>query len=147
MKQLKRNMQRFLIDANVFVAAIKNPGKKARALDLILELISNEEVHLVGNDLLLLEFNKYSEKFSSEIASHLLKRLKDKMAIVELDENYIKNCSKYFPKNETADIVHGATSLQEKLILITNDKHFDKISEDKIIEVWSISEAIENLLR
>jgi predicted nucleic acid-binding protein len=140
-------MQQFLVDANVFVAAIKNPGKKARTLDLILELISNDGISLVGNDLLLLEFEKYSEKFSSETASHLLKRLKDKMVIVELNESYIKNCSKYFPKDETVDIVHAATSLQENSILITNDKHFAKISEDEIIEVWSISKAIENLLR
>ncbi|HWR26672.1 MAG TPA: hypothetical protein VN316_02225, partial [candidate division Zixibacteria bacterium] len=88
-------MQQFLIDANVFVAAIKNPGKKARTLDLILEVISNEFIHLIGNDLLLLEFEKYSERFKSETASHLLKRLRDKMAVVELDEDHIKNCSKY----------------------------------------------------
>ncbi len=139
-------MQQFLVDANVFVAAIKNPGRKSRTLDLILELISNEEIHLVGNDLLLLEFEKYSEKFNSETASHLLKKLKDKMAIIELNENNIKSCSEYFPKNEIADIVHAATCLQKKSILITNDKHFDKISEDEIIEVWSITKAIENLL-
>ena len=30
--------------------------------------------------------------------------------------------------------------------LVSFDKHFDKISENKIIEVWSISKAIENLL-
>jgi predicted nucleic acid-binding protein len=139
-------MQQFLVDANVFVAAIKNPEKKARTLDLVLELISNEGIHLVGNDLLLLEFEKYSERFKSETALHLLKRLRDKMIVVELDENYIKKCSKYFPKNEIVDIVHAATCLQEDSILITNDKHFNKISEDKIIEVWSISKAIENLL-
>lgn len=31
-------------------------------------------------------------------------------------------------------------------ILITNDRHFDKISKNKVIEVWSISKAIETLL-
>lgn len=139
-------MRQFLVDANIFVAAIKNPGKKTRTLDLILELISNQGIHLVGNDLLLLEFEKYAKKFKSETASHLLKRLGDKMREVELDENYIKTCSKYIPKNEIVDIVHAATCLQEKSIMITNDKHFDKISEEKIIEVWSISMAIENLL-
>jgi predicted nucleic acid-binding protein len=142
----KRNMQQFLIDANVFVAAIKNPDKKSRTLDLILELISNDGIKLVGNDLLLLEFEKYSEKFRSETASHLLKQLKDKMTIIELDVKSIKNCKKYFPKNEIVDIVHAATCLQENSILITNDKHFDKISRNKIIEVWSINSAIENLL-
>ncbi len=60
MKKLKRDMQRFLVDANVFVAAIKDPQKKAGALDLILELASGEAKFLVGNDLLLLEFKKYS---------------------------------------------------------------------------------------
>ncbi|KPQ41414.1 MAG: hypothetical protein MPEBLZ_04055 [Candidatus Methanoperedens nitroreducens] len=60
--------------------------------------------------------------------------------------NILKNFIKYFPKNEIVDIVHAATCLQENSILITNDKHFDKISQNKIIEVWSISEAIENLL-
>jgi hypothetical protein len=72
-------MQRFLVDANLFVAAIKNPEKKDGALDLILELISNEEIHLIGNDLLLLEIEKYSEKFKSEIASYLIKRLRNRM--------------------------------------------------------------------
>jgi len=79
-----------LVDANVFVAAIKNPGKKARTLDLVLELISNDGIHLVGNDLLLLEFEKYSERFKSETASRLIKQLRDKMTVVELDEKYIK---------------------------------------------------------
>jgi len=139
-------MQQFLVDANVFVAAIKNPGKKANTLDLVLELISNDGIHLVGNDLLLLEFEKYSERFKSETASRLLKQLRVKMTLVELDENYIINCSKYFPKNEIVDIVHAATCLQENAILITNDKHFDKISKNKIIDVWSINKAIENLL-
>ncbi len=88
MKRPKGNMQRFLVDANVFVAAIKNPERKARTLDLILELITNEGIHLVGNDLLLFEFEKYSERFRSEMASQILKKLKDKMVIVELNENY-----------------------------------------------------------
>ncbi len=139
-------MQQFLVDANVFVAAIKNPEKKSHTLDLILELISNKRIRLVGNDLLLLEFEKYSQKFRSETASHLLKLLRDEMIIVELESDYIKKCIKYFPKNEVVDIVHAATCLQENLILITNDKHFDKISQNKIIEVWNISKAIENLL-
>ena len=139
-------MQQFLVDANVFVAAIKSPGKKTRSFDLIIEIISNQGIHLIGNDLLLLEFEKYAEKFKSETASYLLKRLKDKMRIVELDENYIKTCSKYIPKKEVVDIVHAATCLQGKSIMITNDKHFDKISKERVIEVWSTSMAIENLL-
>ncbi len=146
MKRLKKNMQRFLVDTNVFVAAIKNPEKKAGAIDLILELILNEEICLVGNDLLLLELDKYAEKFKSKTTSHLIKRLKAKIVEVEVGENYIKKCGEYFPKNNIVDIVHAATCLQKNSILITNDKHFDKISRNKIIEVWNISMAIKNLL-
>ena len=140
-------MQRFLIDANVFVAAIKNPEKKAGALDLILELISNEGIRLIGNDLLLSEYDRYSEKFGSGTASHLIRRLKDKMSAIEVSERHIKECTEYFAKNNIVDIVHAATCLQENSILITNDRHFDKISRKKIIEVWSISKAIEKLLK
>jgi predicted nucleic acid-binding protein len=146
MKLLKRDMQQFLVDANVFIAAIKNPGNKTRSLDLIIELIDNKKISLVGNDLLLLEFEKYSEKFKSETASHLLKRLKDKIKVVDVNEDHIKLSRKFIPKAEVVDIIHAATCIQERSILITNDKHFDKIFENSIIEVWNISKAIENLL-
>ena len=76
-----------MVDANVFVAAIKNPGKKTRTLDLILEIISNQRTHLVGNDLLLLEFEKYAEKFKSETASHLIKRLNTDFRQVFMSHN------------------------------------------------------------
>lgn len=83
-------MQIFLVDTNLFIAAIKSPEKKAGALDLLLELISNEEIHLLGNDLLMMEFDKYSEKFKSKITSHLVKKLKDKIVVVDVGENCIK---------------------------------------------------------
>jgi len=143
MKQLKRDMQQFLVDANVFIAA---PDKKARSLDLIIELVENEKIGLVGNDLLLLEFGKYSEKFRSETASHLLKKLKDKIKVVDVKDASIKISQKYIPKAEVVDIIHAATCIQEGSILITNDKHFDKISQNHIMEVWNISKAIKNLL-
>lgn len=146
MKLHERNMQQFLVDTNLFVAAIKNPEKKAGALDLLLEFISNEELHLVGNDLLLMEFDKYSEKFKSKTTLYLIKKLKDKIVVVDVSANCIKKCGEYIPKNNIVDIVHAATCLQENSILITNDKHFDKIMKSKIIQVWKISMAIENLL-
>lgn len=61
-------------------------------------------------------------------------------------ENHIKKYSEYFAKNNIVDIVHAATCLQENSIMITNDRHFDKISGNKVIEVWNISRAIKNLL-
>jgi predicted nucleic acid-binding protein len=93
-----------------------------------------------------LELDKYAEKFKSKTTSHLIKRLKAKIIEVEVGENYIKKCGEYFPKNNIVDIVHAATCLQKNSILITNDKHFDKISRNKIIEVWNIRTAIKNLL-
>ena len=139
-------MQQLLVDANVFVAAIKNPEKKSGALDLILELISNEKIRLVGNDLLLLEFQKYAEKFKSQTASNLIEKLKDNMKIVDVDADNIKKCSQYFTKNQIVDIVHAATCFQEKSILITNDKHFDKISKNNVVEVWNTSNAIKKII-
>ena len=68
------------------------------------------------------------------------------MAGVEADKNHIKKLSQYFGKNGLVDIVHAATCLQENSILITNDKHFDILSKNKVIEVWSINKAIDTLL-
>jgi len=58
----------------------------------------------------------------------------------------VPHLSKNYFDEPLVDIVHAATCLQENSILITNDKHFDKISRNKIIEVWSINRAVENLL-
>jgi len=52
-------------------------------------------------------------------------------------------CKPYFPEEELIDIYHAATCLQEGAVVITNDRHFDKINDEKIIEVWSISKAID----
>ncbi|MFA4957946.1 MAG: hypothetical protein WC556_13335 [Candidatus Methanoperedens sp.] len=62
-------------------------------------------------------------------------------------EEYVSDCKQYFPKNQMADTVHAPTCLQSNAVLISNDKHFDKISEMKIIGVWKITEAIEKLLK
>jgi predicted nucleic acid-binding protein len=53
---------------------------------------------------------------------------------------------RFFPPSESADIVHAATCLHTGAILITNDAHFRRISEEGLIGVWSISEAIERVL-
>jgi predicted nucleic acid-binding protein len=55
-------------------------------------------------------------------------------------------CKPFFPPGESADIVHAATCLHTGAILITNDAHFRRISEEGLIKVWSISEAIERIL-
>jgi predicted nucleic acid-binding protein len=47
---------------------------------------------------------------------------------------------------EMSDIVHAATCLYADAVLITNDRHFDKIKKAGIIEVWSNAKAIKRLL-
>ena len=55
-------------------------------------------------------------------------------------------CLPFFPENQEADVLHAATCLSAGGILISNDKHFEKIRNAGIVEVWTISEAIERLL-
>ena len=40
----------------------------------------------------------------------------------------------------------ASTCLKAEAVMITNDKHFDKIKKAGLIRVWSISEAIRELL-
>ncbi|WP_297504536.1 PIN domain-containing protein, partial [Thermococcus sp.] len=53
----------------------------------------------------------------------------------------------YFPPTQIADAVHAATCMKTGAVLITNDRHFEKVAEEGLIEVWSISEAIRRILR
>src|SRR2546428_9801599 len=57
----------------------------------------------------------------------------------------VARCRPHIPERESADIMHAATCLQAKAVLITNDRDFDGIKESGVIEVWSISEAIRKL--
>jgi len=66
-----------------------------------------------------------------------------KTEVMDVAEKFLRLCKPYFPEDQLIDIYHAATCLQESAVLITNDRHFDRINEEKIIEVWSISKAIE----
>jgi hypothetical protein len=46
-----------------------------------------------------------------------------------------------------SNVLHAAACLQTDSTLITNDKRFDKLQEEGIVEVWSISQAIERFTR
>ena len=90
--QSKREL---LIDNNVFIASIKHPDRKTGSLDLIFGLINNLDVCLVGNDLLLLEFQKYQNRFDSPLAYKILKDLKHKIKFIEVRPDNIKHCAKF----------------------------------------------------
>ncbi len=144
-KKSGKNIHQFLADTNLFIAAIKNPKKETASLRLILEIIDNINVILIGNEFLILEMEKYAEVFESKRGKEILRKLIDKTEIVDVDEKFLRLCKPYFPEDELIDIYHAATCLQTGAILITNDKHFDKIKSDRIIEVWNISVAIGKL--
>jgi predicted nucleic acid-binding protein len=136
----------FLLDNNVFVAAIKRSGGETATLSLLLRLIQDRGIRLVGNEFLLEEMARYAEVFESEMASSLLYALITKMEVVDVQGKYITICRSYMDTDDLADIVHAATCLQTDAILITNDHHFDPVRDEGIVEVWSITGAIRKLL-
>jgi len=145
MKRSEPNIQTFLLDTNVFVSAIKEPKRQTDTLRLIIKIISEPRIKIVGNYLLAYEFLRYAELLKSETATALLAALLSKMEVIEVSKNYRKVCRKYIKTPDKADILHAATCLQTGAILITNDRHFDKIRDEGVIEVWSISKAVRQI--
>ena len=132
-----------MVDTNLFIAAIKNPKRETASLRLLMELTDDTTVVLIGNEFLIMEMEKYAQVFESKRGKEILRRLMDKTEVMDVDEKFLHLCKSYFPEDQLIDIYHAATCLQESAVLITNDKHFDRINSKNIIEVWSISKAIE----
>lgn len=146
MKKSKPVTQTFLLDTNVFIAAIKDPTRQTNTLRLLLEFIKNPSIKLVGNDLLVEEMLRYVELLKSETVAMLVSALLSKMELVRVSRNHRKVCKTYIRTPDKADVLHAATCLQTGAVLITNDKHFDQIKKEGAIEVLSVSEAIKKLL-
>ncbi len=106
-------------------------------------MIEDATIKLIGNEFLIMEMQKYSQVFESERGKEILQKLMDKTKVIDVNERFLRTCKSYFPKDELIDVYHAATCLQERAILITNDRHFNKIDDEKLIEVWSISKAID----
>jgi predicted nucleic acid-binding protein len=102
-------------------------------------------VTLIGDDLLAEEMTRYAELLDSDTAATTLATLISKMKIVDVQEKYVKICLNYIETPDKADIVHAAACLQTDATLISNDRHFDRIAEERIIRVLSIAEAIKTL--
>lgn len=146
MRRSKKGTRKYLLDTNVFIAAIKDPKRETKTLQLILEMIEREDVYLVGDEFLAEEMVRYAEEFKSETASWILSALLEKMELLEVGENFIKICMNYIKTPNKADIIHAAVCLKTDAILITNDTHFNKIRDEGIIKVWGISRGIKELL-
>lgn len=82
---------------------------------------------------------------NSETSALILDRLSAKAHEVTEIEAEVEICRHYIPEKEAADFHHAAAALHSKAVLISNDKHFDKIRDAGIIKVWSISEAVRRL--
>ena len=135
----------FLLDTNVFVAAVKDPRRETATLRLLLDVLTRDDVELVGNDLWVEEMVRYAEEFRSETASWLVGALVGKARLVSVDANFRAICRRYVTTPDPADVLHAATCLQERAILVTNDRHFGRIRREGIVAVWTISEAIRAL--
>jgi predicted nucleic acid-binding protein len=145
--------RRFVVDTNVFVAAIKPFSKSGHgrastetsSLGLLLRLVNDDELELFANRWLLDEYKRLGEELSSETSELILGQLTAKMEATELEEKAVARCRPYLPDGEDADVMHAATCLQSRAVLITNDRDFDRIKESGVIEAWSIGEAIRKL--
>ncbi len=145
--------RRFVVDTNVFVSAIKpfsGRGRTARAntgsLALLMRLITDAKLELFGNLWLFDEYKRLAEELNSETSELILERLTGKMReVIEIGQEAMTRCRPYLPEREAADIMHAATCLQSGAVLITNDRDFYRIKDSRIIEVWSISEAVRKL--
>lgn len=137
-----KDTRTFFLDTNVFVAAVKRPEKETAALSLILVLLEAEDLELVGNDLLAEEMVRYAEEFRSETASWLIGALLKKTRFVQVERTFRAACRRYITTPDPADLLHAATCLQESAVLISNDKHFSRLAEAGIVEVWTVARAV-----
>jgi predicted nucleic acid-binding protein len=131
-----------LLDTNVFVAAVKDPRRETASLRLLLGLLGRDDVRLVGNPYWVEEMLRYAEGLGSETAAWLVGALLARTRVVRVARNFIVASAKFMTTPDPADLLHAATCLQERAILVTNDRHFDRIRDEGVIEVWGISKAI-----
>lgn len=140
-----------MVDANVFVAAVKPFTKQQRSrkipgsLSLLLTLITDMELELFASEPLLDEYRQLARELRSETGTLILDQLSAKAHAVTEIKAEVEICEPYILEKETADILHAAAALHSEAVLISNDKHFNRIRDAGIIEVWSINEAMRKL--
>jgi len=137
---LPARSSRYLLDNTVFIAAVKRGWTKST--ELVYYLLDGP-AELFADELLIFEYERYAEALG---ASDLLNYMKKMVIQVNPTQAEIDACAPFFPESELSDVVHAATCLYLDAVLITNDKHFDKIKEGGLVEVWSNTKAIKRLL-
>ncbi|ALU11479.1 Nucleotide binding protein, containing PIN domain [Ignicoccus islandicus DSM 13165] len=143
--------KRYMIDTNVFISAFKSGY--TTTTELLLKLLLDPEVELIVDDVLLKEYEKWFKILSTRLprireqAEHLYSLIKDKAKLERPSNDDVNRVKQYFPETESADIYHAATCLKAHCILITNDKDFQNLRRAKIVEIWTITEAVRKLLK
>ncbi|MGD0805054.1 MAG: hypothetical protein ABSA11_13390 [Candidatus Bathyarchaeia archaeon] len=59
---------------------------------------------------------------------------------------YLKICRGFIGTSDPSDVAHAATCLQTGSTLISDDRHFDKIRDEEIVDVWGTERAFDELL-
>jgi predicted nucleic acid-binding protein len=137
---LPARSSRYLLDNTVFIAAVKRGWTKST--ELVYHLLDGP-AELFADELLIFEYERYTEALG---ASDLLNYLKNVVIRVNPTQEEIDACAPFFPESELSDVIHAATCLYLDAVLITNDKHFDRIKKDGLVEVWSNTKAIKRIL-
>lgn len=136
-----------MLDTNVLIAAMKNPRKQTQTLRLLAKIIEDPNIKLVANELLVEEMLRYAELLRSPTAATIVAALIGKTSLVKVSQNYRAICKAYVKTPNKADVLHAATCLQAGAVMISNDRHFNRIGDEGIIKVWSIADAIKKLHR
>ena len=98
---------RFLIDSNLFIAAVKNGWTKSSEL---LSALLDGSVELVANKALLAEYErKYAQQLEAE---YIFLYLKSRIILISVSDEEIQRCKLFFPESQFSDAVHAATCLQ-----------------------------------
>jgi predicted nucleic acid-binding protein len=142
----ERRPERFLPDANLFVAAIKGGNRTTDSWRLLTRLAAEERFELVGDSYLLEEFDRYAEVFQSITATGLFQAVLRKMVVVRPQERFTAACLPYMATPDVPDLLHAAACLETGAVLISNDRHFDRIARAGLIRRLTLSEAIRALL-
>ena len=103
-KRPGKNIRRFLVDTNLFIAAIKNPKRETASLRLLMELTDDTTIVLIGNEFLIMEMEKYAQVFESKRGKEILRKLIDKTEVMVVNENFLRLCKSYFPEDQLIDI-------------------------------------------
>jgi len=110
MPESERPTRTFLLDTNVFVAAVKDPRRETATPRLLIGLLGREEVELVGDEYWAEELLRYTEEFRSETATWLAGALLGRARLVRIAPKCVKLCAQYMATPDPADFAHAATS-------------------------------------